>query len=42
MDRLDEVLAQSDILVVVVPLTELTPRMIGARSSTCFRTGRSS
>ena len=31
MDRLDEVLAQSDILVVVVPLTELTRGMIGAQ-----------
>ena len=30
MDRLDEVLAQSDILVVVVPLTALTRGMIGA------------
>ena len=30
MDRLDEMLAQSDILVVVVPLTELTRGMIGA------------
>ncbi|MFF2486040.1 D-2-hydroxyacid dehydrogenase [Microbacterium sp. NPDC058062] len=30
MDRLDEVLRQSDILVVVVPLTELTRGMIGA------------
>jgi phosphoglycerate dehydrogenase-like enzyme len=29
MDRLDDVLAQSDILVVVVPLTELTRGMIG-------------
>lgn len=29
MDRLDEVLAQSDILVVVVPLTELTRGMLG-------------
>lgn len=29
-DRLDDVLAQSDILVVVVPLTELTRGMIGA------------
>lgn len=31
MDRLDEVLTRSDILVVVVPLTELTRGMIGAR-----------
>ena len=31
MDRLDEMLAQSDILVVVVPLTTLTRGMIGAR-----------
>jgi phosphoglycerate dehydrogenase-like enzyme len=31
MDRLDEMLAQSEILVVVVPLTELTRGMIGAR-----------
>ncbi|KQZ85163.1 hypothetical protein ASD56_02000 [Microbacterium sp. Root166] len=30
MDRLDDVLAQSDILVVVVPLTALTRGMIGA------------
>lgn len=30
MDRLDEVLGRSDILVVVVPLTELTRGMIGA------------
>ncbi|WP_457101897.1 D-2-hydroxyacid dehydrogenase [Microbacterium sp. P5_E9] len=30
MDRLDDVLAQSDILVVVVPLTELTRGMLGA------------
>lgn len=30
MDRLGDVLAQSDILVVVVPLTELTRGMIGA------------
>ena len=30
MDRLDEVLRQSDILVVVVPLTDLTRGMIGA------------
>ena len=30
MERLDEVLAQSDILVVVVPLTELTRGMLGA------------
>jgi phosphoglycerate dehydrogenase-like enzyme len=30
MDRLDDVLRQSDILVVVVPLTELTRGMIGA------------
>ncbi|WP_439592986.1 D-2-hydroxyacid dehydrogenase [Microbacterium sp.] len=30
MDRLDEVLAQSDVLVVVVPLTELTRGMLGA------------
>jgi phosphoglycerate dehydrogenase-like enzyme len=31
MDRIDEVMAQSDILVVVVPLTELTRGMIDAR-----------
>ena len=31
MDRIDEMLAQSEILVVVVPLTELTRGMIGAR-----------
>lgn len=31
MDRLDEMLARTDILVVVVPLTELTRGMIGAR-----------
>ncbi|QKJ18268.1 D-2-hydroxyacid dehydrogenase [Microbacterium hominis] len=30
MDRIDDVLRQSDILVVVVPLTELTRGMIGA------------
>lgn len=30
MDRLDDVMRQSDILVVVVPLTELTRGMIGA------------
>ena len=30
MDRLDEVMRRSDILVVVVPLTELTRDMIGA------------
>lgn len=30
MDRLDDVLAQSDVLVVVVPLTALTRGMIGA------------
>ena len=28
-DRIDEVLSRSDVLVVVVPLTELTRNMIG-------------
>ncbi len=42
MDRLDDVLAQSDFLVVVVPLTEQTRGMIGARELDLLPAGASS